>query len=59
MLRAAILPRDPQDETTANSEDHLYGTHRSKLKASNPWDLALSRIATGFVIETGSGPRPG
>jgi hypothetical protein len=59
MLRAATLPRGPQDETTADIEVHLYGAHRSKLKASSPWNLALSRIATGFVIETGSGPRPG
>ena len=34
--RATILPRDPQDETTADIEVHLYGAHRSRLKAKSP-----------------------
>lgn len=60
MLRAANLPRGPQDETTADIEVHLYGARTgqsSKLRALGT--LTLSWIATGFVIETKSYPRPG
>ena len=60
MLRAAILPRGPQDETTADIEAHLYGARTgqsSELRA--PGSLALGRIATRFVIETKNDPRPG
>ena len=59
MQRAAALPRGPQEATTADIEVHLYGAHRLKRKASSPGDLALSRIATGFVIETENHPQAG
>lgn len=61
MLRAAILPRGPQDETTADIEVHLYGVHRAKLEAQifEPLGPRAEPYRHRIRDRDGSNPRPG
>ena len=46
MLRAANLPRGPQDQTTADIEVHLYGARTCQGATFRAWGISHSTVSS-------------
>jgi hypothetical protein len=46
ILRAATLPRGPQDETTADIEVHLYGARTGQGAMFRAWGISHSTVSS-------------